>query len=287
MDADPGIEELVGTAHEAGPAAVDSGRGENFAELANDASLAAQNEQAGGSLGAEEEKPQSANLNRRAGVDHHTDINLALLKRVQKISIEIPFASQNCRRLQKIVFGVSDYKHIAAEAAGGTYGVASRPDLEMQLIRFDPTAAVVPVLFNNSRIAYIISARQEDELLLSLHSNRPHLGSIQEAYIRAGDRKLNVLSSQKQRSWRKFINMYMLPMLNDPSRVLDASERLYAFETLSADEALAAEHKIYGGDEPEDDASSGDEGETLAQNKVKKKQPAHHHGRHHKSSKKS
>lgn len=80
-----------------------------------------------------DEKPKSANMGRRAAVDTNLDINLALMKRVKKISIEIPFASENQRRLQKVILGVRSFQHIVDETIGGKYGVPSRPDLETQV----------------------------------------------------------------------------------------------------------------------------------------------------------
>ena len=233
-----------------------------------------------------EEEPKKVPV-RRAAVDHHTDINLALMRRVQKVSVEIPFASQNYSRLQKVILSAKDYRHIVDEARGGVYGVASRPDLEVQTIEFptqdDSQQPVrIPVLFNDSRQAYVLSARQEDELLVALHRHRPRLGEIHEAYIRAGDRKLNVLRSGKQRSWRIFVNIYMLPQLEEGERVEMAKERLQLFEGLDSAAALELERKEYGDDN--DDDSTSDEEEKAVRKKVVKKR--HHHGKHNKNANK-
>lgn len=249
--------------------------------------------------GDDEDDTVYANMGRRQGVDQHTDINLALLRRVKKISVELPLVAENCRRIHKVMLLVADFRHILAEAAGGTYGVASRPDLEFQLISFPTAASVegkeinaqiqtesesIQMLFSGSRMAFIVSEKKEDELLLTLSRHRPHLGTIKEAFIKAGDRKLNVLTSAKQRAWRKFVYIYMLPLLEDKARLAAAEERLSLFEGLEADAALALEHREYDGGQPDEENSSDEDDQASAvKQKMNKKQ---FHSKHHHKNKK-
>jgi hypothetical protein len=292
-DGDAAAAETAALPPDAGgdPAAAGEGEGnasiappEGSVLLSDDESVDSAGPPRGGGDKEGEGKP-SIKDSRRAGVDHNMDITLALMKRVKKVSIELPLMAQHGRRLQKIILGVDACKHIAHETKGGKYGVPSRPDLETQDIAFptQPDSDIVAfppsltILYSGGRNAFIMSAMQEEELLMKLKVYSPSVGEITKAFIMVGERKLNVLSSAKQRVWRKFVNMYMFPLLEDANRMSETETRLKVFVGLDADATLGMEHKVYGGDEKESIGESSDDDEESVHKKSKKK---NHHGKH-------
>lgn len=243
----------------------------------------------GGDDSEEKSRPNSS-MNRRAGIDHHFDINLALLKRVKKISIELPMVRQRSSRILKIVLKPTDYKHILDESLGGVYGTPSRPDLEMMVVTFgtstsDLSNTPLKFLFCAGRTAFVLSRRIEDALLVSLVQHHPEVGILREAYIKAGEKKLNVLNTEKTRLWRKFINIYMLPLLTNEELIQQAIAKVKLFSGLSDAEAQEMENIQYGMLDGTGNGGgmSSDEGEDedIQQKRTKNKKPT---GKSHKIS---
>lgn len=181
----------------------------------------------------------AADIHRRAGLDANFDVNLALLKRVKKISINLPSIRDDGKRLQNIILPAKDFKHIYDEFRGG-YGAPSRPDLELQVLHFgkglDGNDKIVEILFCSGRCGYILSERIEDQLIAILYNIRPATGFIKNAYLCVGEKKLSCLDKLRQRFWRKFVSMYIEPQFDLPNRVAEAEERILTFSKMTKEE---------------------------------------------------
>jgi hypothetical protein len=181
----------------------------------------------------------ASDAHRRAGIDGHFDINLALLKRVKKFSINLPSIREDGRRLQKIILPAKDYKHIYDEFRGG-YGAPSRPDLELQVVNFgkgsDGKDILIEVLFCSGRCGYVLSERIEDQLITTLYSINPAVGVIKAAYLCLGDKKFSCLDKLRQRFWRKFVAIYIQTLFNLPNRVAEAQERVLTFSKMTEED---------------------------------------------------
>ena len=174
---------------------------------------------------------------RRMATDSKFDVNLIMLTRTAKTSVPIPCCRENNRRMLMILLSPNDYKKILSEYGGG-YGTPCRPELELQQIDFGIIAGssqnlIVPMLFNSGRCAYILSQRVEDLLIDTLYRTNNLMGSIKTAIAYAADKKYSVISAERQRLWRKFLYIYIIPQLQDKARVEEACNNTAEFSEIS------------------------------------------------------
>ena len=127
-----------------------------------------------------------------------------------------------------------------------------------------------------------MSAKKEDELVVALHEVRPNVGVVAEAYIKAGEKVLNVLDRYKIRSWRRFVHIYMRPLVEDEAYVNGAKKRLIQFEGLDDEAAFKLEKHEYSDEESDESGSSDNE---TQKKPIKKSKKRHNNHRHHHSKK--
>jgi hypothetical protein len=177
-------------------------------------------------------------------------------KRVKKISVELPPLRRNCRRILQVVFKPKVFKHIMDECVGGVYGKPSRPDLELLVVSFaededgDDDGDTVRVLYNSSREAYVHSPLIEDLIIEKLLENDRNLGVVKHSAVITHKDPIITMSPVVKSRWRKFVSIYIIPLLKDKNRVKIALRRLLQYRhNLNPEQALRREIEVYS---PED-----------------------------------
>jgi hypothetical protein len=175
---------------------------------------------------------------------------LILLRREKKIAIPIPEidwtdpleGNTEARRLHRVYLSTKKFLHLYQEAIGGVYGVSSRPEIEIHVFKYsyhptsppsvslstgavsDISSVVVQLnlIYDPENNLYVLSPHMEDLLIvyllytqstvssfLSPSSLPPLLSSTQ----RIGNHEFNTLDPFRQRQWRRFLRLYIAPLL--------------------------------------------------------------------------
>jgi hypothetical protein len=155
-----------------------------------------------------------------------------------------------------VVFKPKVFQHIIDECVGGVYGKPSRPDLELLEIGFnedeqdDEAGETVRVLYNSSREAYVHSPLIEDLIIEKLLENDRNLGLVKYSAIITHKGPIITMCPAVKSRWRKFVSIYIVPLLNDKNRVKIALRRLLQYRhKLDPEQALRREIEVYS---PED-----------------------------------
>jgi len=194
----------------------------------------------------------AATAKRRENVDK-SNIDLVLFTRKKKFATVVPLVpAPHNERLRVSRLSDEDLEHLMKEVQGPEFGPPARPELELQLVgvgaqeeeeRYDAKGKEIPtdrsegngigVLFDAAKGVYIISDSLEDSLLLLLRNDFQAAMYIDSASSKAGDKdnytvgpskypfpEAPYLDEKRQRLWRRFVRIHLLPQMKNEERFL-------------------------------------------------------------------
>ena len=75
------------------------------------------------------------------------------------------------------------------------------------------------ILFYTSQNTYILSENVEDRLILQYLYDPKSTKVIHKSWFKIKDNVTNVLNDNKQKVWRRFLRLYIEPLLKDNKRM--------------------------------------------------------------------
>jgi hypothetical protein len=110
------------------------------------------------------------------------------------------------------------------------------------------------ILFYTSQNTYILSENVEDRLILQYLYDPKSTKIIYKSWFKIKDIIINVLDDNKQKVWRRFLRLYIEPLLKDNKRM-----ELFKSRILIAMKDMRLERKIIDSDVRAEDLSSDDD----------------------------
>ena len=110
------------------------------------------------------------------------------------------------------------------------------------------------ILFYTSQNTYILSENVEDRLILQYLYDPKSTKVIHKSWFKIKDNVTNVLNDNKQKVWRRFLRLYIEPLLKDNKRM-----ELFKSRILIAMKDMRLERKIIDSDVLAEDLSSDDD----------------------------
>ena len=170
---------------------------------------------------------------RRQAAVEMMDLDLILIRRVQKISIAVPYM-EGQSNLDRLFLTSWQHQHLLDEACGGVYGLPERPELE--ILEFDFKVFLPPpsdqeriitlmCLFDRIKLVFIITKKIEDRLLLYVHQGgrgnlwQHDITPLKSAVCRVGDSEFSTMDLFLQKSWRRLLIRHIAPLRMEPERV--------------------------------------------------------------------
>jgi hypothetical protein len=170
---------------------------------------------------------------RRQAAVEMMDLDMILVKRVQKVSIAVPYV-EGKSNLGHILLTSWQHQHLLDEACGGVYGLPERPELE--IVEFEFRVFLPPpierermisvkFLFDRIKLMFVLSKKLEDRLLLYVHQGprgnlwQHDITPLKSAVCRVGDEEFSTLDVFLQKSWRRLLIRHIAPLRTDPLRV--------------------------------------------------------------------
>ena len=224
---------------------------------------------------------QRAAKRRQAAVEM-MDLDLIIIKRVQKVSIIVPYVEGKAN-LGRIFLTSWQHQHLLDEARGGVYGLPERPELEICEFEFkvflpfpaeEERMITLTFLFDRIKMMFIFTKKLEDRLLLYvLQGGRGNLWQhditpLKSAICRVGEEEFSTVDVFLQKNWRRLLIRHIAPLRTDPERVAyvrDLRERIVH----DGDVAMEADNLTPEGSASDDSSSSED---TAARRKRKKRE---------------
>lgn len=218
---------------------------------------------------AEEQAERERKAKRRQAAVELMDLDLVIIKRVQKISIELPYV-EGKDGICPIFLSSWKFQHLLDEAAGGVYGGAERPELEILEFEFEVflpppceegTLLSLKVLFDRVKSIFILTRKIEDRLLLYVHQGgrgnlwQHNIAPLKSAVCRIDQTEFSTLDVFLQKQWRRFLIKHIAPLRTDPDRVSFVRSLRNTIVTNGEDIALTT----ITPDESEHDSSSSED----------------------------
>jgi hypothetical protein len=110
------------------------------------------------------------------------------------------------------------------------------------------------ILFYTSQNTYILSEYVEDRLILQYLYDPKSTKIIYKSWFKIKNIITNVLDDNKQKVWRRFLRLYIEPLLKDNKRM-----ELFKSRILIAMKDMRLERKIIDSDVRAEDLSSDDD----------------------------
>ena len=102
----------------------------------------------------------------------------------------------------------------------------------------------VQVIFDNSKMMFVLSDRSEDMLLMSLKLNEAATYHIHHSFVRVGTEfEFCTVDRNKQKIWRRFLRDYMRYRADDEARLQQIPSRYDLLQKVLAREARALANK--------------------------------------------
>ena len=170
---------------------------------------------------------------RRQAAVELLQLDLILIRRVKKISIDVPYV-EGKTNLGRVFLSSWKHQHLMDEACGGVYGLPERPELEIVEFEFrvflpSPSdldrMVTLRFLFDRVKLIFIITKKIEDRLLLYVHQGgrgnlwQHDIKLLKSAICRVGEKEFSTLDVFLQKSWRRFLIRYIAPLRMEPDRV--------------------------------------------------------------------
>lgn len=175
---------------------------------------------------------QRAARRRQAAVEM-MDLDLILIRRVKKISIDVPYV-EGKSNLGRIFLPSWQHQHLLDEAMGGVYGLPERPELEILEFEFrvflpppgeQERTISLTFLFDRTKLMFILTKKIEDRLLLYVSQGgrgnlwQHDIALLKSAICRVGDKEYSTLDVFLQKSWRRLLIRHIAPLRMEPERL--------------------------------------------------------------------